>query len=112
MYTQTSHSLLPSQQHQMTIANNPDFDQLCNPNHFKNLDYYHPQAQGMMQTQGIQAPSSTASPATGTLPQGQACHQHPMRGPPHQQQQSLVSNETPVKLELSSPDGGHDSGKN
>ena len=106
----------------MPIVNNPDFDQLCNPNHFKNLDYYHPQAQGMMPTQGIQASSSTARPATGTPPmmmmlpgpnhpQGQAYH-HPMREPPRQQQQSLISKETPPKLELSSPGGGHGSGNN
>ena len=112
----------------MPIVNNPDFDQLCNPNHFKNLDYYHPQAQGMMSAQGIQAPSSTARPATGTPPmmmlpgpnhpQGQAYHHHnhhPMlapHGPPHQQQQSVqVSPETPPKFELlSSPGSGQGSG--
>ena len=113
----------------MPIVNNPDFDQLCNPNHFKNLDYYHPQAQGMMPTQGIQASSSTARPATGTPPmmmmlpgpnhpQGQAYHHHnhhpmlaPHGRPPLQQQQSVqVSPETPPKLELSSPGSGHGSG--
>ena len=95
----------------MPIVNNPDFDQLCNPNHFKNLDYYHPQAQGMMSAQGIQAPSSTARPATGIHPQGQAYH-HPMREPPRQQQQSLISKETPPKFELSSPGSGQGSGNN
>ena len=95
----------------MPIVNNPDFYQLCNPNHFKNLDYYHPQAQGMMSAQGIQAPSSTARPATGIHPQGQAYH-HPMREQPRQQQQSLISKETPPKFELSSPGSGQGSGNN
>ena len=54
--------------------NNPEFDQLTNPNHFKNLDYPQaPQAQvSMMTPRGKQQDSSTATTTrpvvTGTPP--------------------------------------------
>ena len=60
-------SLDHNMQEQPMSMNNPDFDQLTNPNHFKNLDYPPPRAQvSMMTPRGKQQASS--STATTTRP--------------------------------------------
>ena len=112
------------------MMNNPaDFDQLSNPNHFKNLDYHPhrpPRAQVSMTTQGKEEPSSTTSrPVTSTPPmmmmqpnpihfQGLANHYHQRLacgGPPPQQQQqpvqvSPVNSQNTLSLHDSGVSGG------